>query len=364
MNYKMTPYLSDKIKVMSALCIMLVVWIHTYYVEGEVYTSTSMLMGMLGCGVSLYGVPTFYAISGYLFFIGTSEKGIMAIFTKQKKRVRTLLVPYVLTNIISILFYMLVKVAAAKLPAVGDSLNFNLLDKGGETLIEKSYFWFWDGPIAFQMWFVRDLMIMIVFSPVIYYILKLLASNRWTSYAVVIGCLALVDWHYTARTWAFAWFVLGGILSMSKYLRVVDLKPYKNPALLMLSLSLAVIFNNALCAARLSASPIDIDYATIFGVPAIWILYDCFTTESHHSKLLSPNYYCSKLITSTFFIYLIHEPFLNVVKKLPLMISRSEWMVGICYLLVPIVFVFLALSVGNLWKKNLPKSYSIFVGGR
>lgn len=360
----MTPYLSDKIKVMSALCIILVVWIHTYYVEGEVYTSTSMLMGMLGCGVSLYGVPTFYAISGYLFFLGTSKKGIRAIFTKQKKRVRTLLVPYVLTNIISIVFYLLVKVVASKNQTVAASLNFNLLDKGGETLIEKAYFWFWDGPIAFQMWFVRDLMIMIVLSPVIYYVLKVLASHRWTSYTAVISCLALVDWHYTAQIWAFAWFALGGILSMSKYLCIVDLKPYKYPALLMLFISHVVIFNNALCAARLSEFPIDIDYVTILGVPAVWILYDCFITNSHHSKLLSPNYYSSKLITSTFFIYLIHEPFLNVVKKLPLMVNRSECMIDLCYLLVPIVFVFFSVTVGNFWKKNLPKSYSFFVGGR
>ena len=35
---KMTPYLSDKIKVISFVCIVLVVWIHTYYTEGGNYT--------------------------------------------------------------------------------------------------------------------------------------------------------------------------------------------------------------------------------------------------------------------------------------------------------------------------------------
>lgn len=356
---KMTPYLSEKIKVMSFLCIILVVWIHTYYLEGTGYTSSLLLMHFWGCGVCLYAVPTFYAISGYLFFLGTKEKGAKAIFSKQKKRVRTLLIPFILTNIISVMFYFILKYVGTSVPAIGSSLNFNLLDKGGDALFDKICYWFWNGPIAFQMWFVRDLMILVALAPVIFYILKLATTNKYTSWALIALCLILVDLHYSAQTWAFAWFALGGIFSMSENVQITDTRRYKWIGLALLFISLAIIIEDALNAAGLCRIMVDQDFITITGVPAIWILYDCLSDGIKQPIFVSP-----KLLGSTFFIYLIHEPFLNVFKKIPIMVSRSESMVGISYIVVPIVFVMLSVIVGNLWKRKCPKSYSIFVGGR
>ena len=358
-NNKMTPYLSEKIKVMSFLCIILVVWIHTYYLEGTGYTSSMFLMNFWGCGVCLYAVPTFYAISGYLFFMGTKEKDVKAIFSKQKKRVRTLLIPYILTNLLSVLFYFILKNVGTIVPAIDASLNFNLLDKGGDAFLDKMCYWFWNGPIAFQMWFVRDLMILVAFAPVIFYLLKLATANKYTSWASIALCLILVDRHYSAQVWAFAWFALGGVFSMSESVQILDVRRYKWVGLTLFIVSLAIIIEDALNAAGFCAIMVDQDYITITGVPAIWILYDCLSDGIKQPICVSP-----KLLGSTFFIYLIHEPFLNVFKKIPVMVSRSESMVCISYIIVPIVFVLLSVVVGNLWKSNFPKSYSIFVGGR
>lgn len=85
MNYKMTTSLSDKLKVISFICIVMVVWIHSYYTEGEKYLSTRFLMSFIGEGMCLVAVPMFYLISGYLFFLKTIDTGIKTIFLKQKK---------------------------------------------------------------------------------------------------------------------------------------------------------------------------------------------------------------------------------------------------------------------------------------
>lgn len=355
----MTPYLSDKIRVMSFLCIMLVVWIHTYYVEGSDYISSMFLMNFWGCGVCLYAVPTFYAISGYLFFLGTKEKGAKAIFSKLKKRVRTLLIPYILTNLLSVLFYFILKYVGIIVPIIGTSLNFNLLDKGGDALLDKTCYWFWNGPIAFQMWFVRDLMILVALTPVFFYMLRLATANKYTHWPFMVLCLVLVDWHYSSLLWAFAWFALGGIFSMSESLQILDTIKYKWVGLALLIVSLAIIIVDALNASGLCDTMVDQDYITLTGVPAIWILYDCLSDGIKQPIRISP-----KLLGSTFFVYLIHEPFLNILKKIPIFISRSEIVINISYVLCPIVFVLFSVVVGNLWKRYLPKSYSIFVGGR
>ena len=159
----MTPYLSDKIKVISFVCIVLVVWIHTYYTEGSNYTSSMLLMNFWGCGICMLAVPMFYTISGYLFFLNVHSIG--DVFKKQKKRIRTLFVPYILSNVLSITFYYLLDFVIARMPEWQVIINNNLLERAsGNGIGYWLYYCFWEGPIAFQLWFVRDLMFLVVFT--------------------------------------------------------------------------------------------------------------------------------------------------------------------------------------------------------
>lgn len=74
MKSQMTPYLSDKMKVLSLIAITMVIYIHTYYTEGEGYYYFSTMQRFFG-GVGISGVanPLFYVISGYLFFMGMTK---------------------------------------------------------------------------------------------------------------------------------------------------------------------------------------------------------------------------------------------------------------------------------------------------
>lgn len=356
---KMTPYLSDKIRVMSFVCIMLVVWIHTYYTEGQCYTSTMFLMNFWGCGVCTLAVPMFYTISGYLFFLGTMEKGVASIFTKQKKRVRTLFVPYLLTNLLSLTFYYSLRVVTQVKPAVGALTNNNLLDRAEPTCLGVIKYCLWDGPIAFQMWFVRDLMVLVALAPIIYYILSVLARSKWMGCLGIITCALVIDWHVNPLVWAAGWFILGGVLSTNPFMKVEGDK-YSWIGYVLAVISITVIAVDALYAAHLTDLFIDMDYITISGVPAAWIIYD----KVFRKQLLANGTIMKILCGSTFFVYLIHEPFLNIFKKIPFFISRSEMFINISYILCPIVFVLSAIAIGVLFKKTFPRAYNVFTGGR
>lgn len=356
---KMTPYLSDKIRVMSFLCIMFVVWIHTYYTEGQSNTSTMFLMNFWGCGICTLAVPMFYAISGYLFFLGTMEKGITCVFGKQKKRVRTLLVPYILTNLLSLAFYFALKLLTQMKPSLGATVNTNLLDRAETGVFSVIKYCFWEGPIAFQMWFVRDLMVLVLLAPIIYYILKFLSHSRWFGLLGILACVLLIDSHASPLTWAAGWFVLGGVLSTNSSLSV---EPGRKMWIgyVLAVISLGVIIVDAFYAAHLSELYVDMDYITITGVPAVWMLYD----KVSHMQVLSNGEKMSILCGSTFFVYLIHEPFLNIFKKMPFLISQSAFVINMSYILCPIVFVLCAVVVGRTFKKHLPNGYRVFTGGR
>lgn len=355
----MTPYLSDKIRVMSFMCIMLVVWIHTYYTEGQSYTSSVFLMNFWGCGVCTLAVPLFYTISGYLFFLGTMEKGVTNIYIKQIKRMRTLLVPYLLTNALSILFYYLLRVLTEMKPTVGVLINNNLLDRAEPGCLGVIKYCFWDGPIAFQMWFVRDLMVLVVFAPIVYNILRFSARSKWFGIVAIIACVLLIDWHANPLSWAAGWFILGGVFSSNPFLNV-EIEKHTWIGYLFAVISLFVIMTDTLYAAGLNDLFLDMDYITICGVPSVWIIYD----KVSRKQLFADGHKMKILYGSTFFVYLIHEPFLNIFKKIPFFISYSELFINISYILCPIVFVLCAVAVGVLFKKSFPRCYYIFTGGR
>ena len=83
----MTQYLSDKLRVLSLISIILVLYIHSGFhadeIEGMVMNDRvqEFVSGMMGrCAV-----PLFYVISGYLFFLKVPE-GMKSIYGKMRKR--------------------------------------------------------------------------------------------------------------------------------------------------------------------------------------------------------------------------------------------------------------------------------------
>ena len=144
-------------------------------------------------------VPVFFFISGYLFYIGFQKWNWQKYVEKIKRRIKTLVVPYLLWNTIQALITIGIMVLAYYLlekplgrictwfEEVGGLYGIYWNDQttavvkenmfGLETL--KSY------PLLIPMWFIRDLMITVLFSPVLWWLLKKIPM-------VVLSVLALL----------------------------------------------------------------------------------------------------------------------------------------------------------------------------
>ena len=101
---------SKTIEWLRFFCIVVVVLLHAVgspmdgrevisYHNG-VYDTIRILFSEGFCRIA---VPTFFLISGYLFFFKLEEWSTDIWFNKLKKRVRTLLIPYLLWNLIAII---------------------------------------------------------------------------------------------------------------------------------------------------------------------------------------------------------------------------------------------------------------------
>lgn len=102
----MSPYLSSKLTVLYTLLIIMVVYIHSYYLEAERYPIALFLQKLTG-GIARVANCMFFCISGYLFARGVNS--MQEIGGKLRKRVRTLLVPYLLWNVIFVMWYVVLK---------------------------------------------------------------------------------------------------------------------------------------------------------------------------------------------------------------------------------------------------------------
>lgn len=117
----MTNYLSDKLKVISLAAIILVLYIHSGFhdypheILGMKWNHT--LQSLVSEKLGRCAVPLFFMISGFLFFQHVAS--LANVWGKMKKRVGTLVVPF----IIAALFYPLFLMAVELIPLASSMSN-------------------------------------------------------------------------------------------------------------------------------------------------------------------------------------------------------------------------------------------------
>ena len=131
-------------------------------------------------------VPLFFFISGYLFYRGLTNWSWEIYFDKLKRRIRTLIIPYFVWNtiqaiiIIGILFfaYILFNKPVGRISDwfqnVGGFWGIYWANDATATIKENIFGWisYKTYPLLVPMWFIRDLMLVVVLSPILWYFLK------------------------------------------------------------------------------------------------------------------------------------------------------------------------------------------------
>lgn len=349
----MNQYLSDKIKILSFFSIILVLYIHSEFHDypHEIlgmkinHILQNTISGMIGqCAV-----PLFYMISGYLFFLNT-EKGITSITRKIKKRIKTLLIPFIIACLFFPLFYLLIEIIPGTDRFINSQNDFSSNFQQPIGYILVSLFYKTPGgtsPWAFQLWFLRDLIIVVAISPILFYIRQRI---RKEFILVVLFLLYFTKTNIFPYAACF-WFMLG-----DTYL--TKLNQLKTQWILPLFICTSIIeFFFVKKTSFFLSVPIE-----IIGVACIWNIYDNIV----HTTFKLDNHTLLKIFSGfTFFIYLYHEPSLNIVRKIIVVIcGQTSLGFAISYLISPWIFAICAVFIGFILKKTLPHFYSIIVGGR
>lgn len=337
----MGQYLSSKLTVLYTVLIIMVVYIHSYYIEAEEYPVVLFVQNFIGPGICRIANCLFFCISGYLF--ARNINSINDVLNKQKRRFKTLILPYVLWNLIFVLWY----VALENIPIISDFCNSSgTLEKYLNQPFIKSLSDLFIAPAAFQLWFVRDLLVMLLVSPVIW----------WISHKCWIAALIMAFGSIALHFWVI-YFWLGIIIATQKW----DVENYPHPVWGILIggivfLGYAIYLALGHKVGNLIEVPIN-----LIGIYLIWCGYDLIVKGKSIADRGLWKYVCGY----SFFIYCFHEPAFNIIKKLALFIGgTSSPILLLAYLINPLIMIAASICVAKFLQHISPRTYKLLTGGR
>ena len=295
------------------------------------------------------GVPGFFFISGYLFF--RSRKSYTQ---KIKTRIHTLVIPYFLWNVLLLILYIIAYY-------IGYPQDINGRNLGDYQVVDYlRLFWdrgFYDNgnfvPLLCPLWYIRNLFIICVLSPLLYYII------RYTREAfLVVVAVWWIMTHHNA-------FILQTVLfySLGAYFSIFDFNPMKivhnHRGLFCFFFFLLAIGDIAIHSGGFW-TPVNLQthrLSLIFNIPILLIIADSCHQKGWKNKTL-PN--------AAFIVFCAHYPIVVLLRKY--CISRfadaSDITHIFLYFACVIIATLLSITLYFLLDRFFPKTKKILSGNR
>lgn len=340
-------------------------------------TISAFIHYLFASGICFAAVPTFFFISGYLFFSGTikdTSPSLSFYVTKLKKRVKSILIPLVIITATFLLIHYLIMIARA-IHGGGAMPSFiDILNEHGWLRI------FWDNnrlaeinspartniigvtmhsnfPMFSPMWYLRDLIVVMLLSPVVYYFVT---KTKKVGLFIVAILYVLNIWipveGFSAS--AFFFFSLGAYYRINNKLFLDEFNKAKWVFYIIALVTLVLMFvfhgyNNQL----------EGIFVRAYIVAGVVCFINIASGIVARDKWKMP----AVLTQSSFFVYLVHNLYLSAVvgylvtKVLP---PSNQALIILNYFVVVALTLFVSVMIYIIMKKICPKVLAVVSGGR
>ena len=308
----------DVISALRLPLIVLVTYAHSYGRVAEGYSligsgwdSYEILKIAMNQTLVKVAMPTFFVMSGYLFFANVEKFNKEIYQQKLWRRIKTLLIPYIIWNLLM----------AAKLKV------FSL-----------SIFW---TPANMPLWFLRDLMIVSLLTPIIYIGVRKL--GYWL-FVLLLPIYLTGIWAIQPglNPYAICFFTLGAFLSIRE-MNLIDtcLKLEKSAYTLTIVLALVMILSYP----SVAYSLLLLCFRVVSVMAAFCLAYRIFSrTDKRIPKTVCDASYFIFLAHYVFFFSLIDDTFFSLF-------GMSTPSLCIHYLLCPLLKVAIFIATYYLYRK-------------
>lgn len=322
---------------------------------------------LLSKNLATIATPYFFLISGYFYFRKVDVFDLEVYKSKTINRIKTVLVPYLIWNFLAFFIPLLTAIVKGLTPEYLAKFNginplslfwnYKLYDLHVENLLgHHIYEW---APINVPLWFLRDLFIMSLLSPVVFLFVK-----KTRIYGVVFLALCFFTSIWPSlngfRVSAVFLFILGAYLGINKINLVSIVRKYKIFIVLvcLISIILDTYFNGY---------PFQILY-----IRPLYRLFGLLTAIILGSYLVELNWEKMKpgrtlLAKSSFFIYVAHA--VSILGFLIKVYSRyfnptSPFLKAIVYSAVSISTILVCFILYFALKRFFPRMLNIITGDR
>lgn len=319
------------------------------------------------------GVPLFFIISGFLFFYGR-DFNREVYNRKLKSRAKSLLIPFLLWNIIAIIWQckcFLPGISSFYRP-VDIQLSFTRIintficnNANSGVLLGATYTEPVTGlyPIDVPLWYVRDLMVMVVLSPIFYWLIR--KARQW--FVIFLGTIWYCEtvllpkenyFHIyigmlITASFFFSW---GALYSIHKKNIVLQFRKFKYTPIVYIPIAIADALTKGLeINGYIHKAGILVGVISIVVVVSILLESD----KVKDRKILA---------NSSFFIFALHALFIQDVGKFAFTMlhiqENNPYAMLALYFTVPLFSVAFCFILYVLLKQYIPKACNILTGGR
>ena len=300
--------------------------------------------------VARLAVPLFFMSSGFLFF-RNGPMDYSHFSAKIISRGRTLLIPFLLWNtglflIVSVTQQIpqLARFFNSANVQIKDMTNFEILD----AILGITRF-----PISYQFWFIRDLIVLVLCSPVVYVAIRIAGPL----FVILLYPLWVFRWWgmMTVPDIEPAFFFVLGAYCGIKNVSLVALNIWGKATLSIYGALLvgALLFRSGIVAQILHS------FVVLFGVASALYLSERLISNDRVRRALL------FLGGMSFFVFATHEPLMTTMKKVAYRyIEMNGAMSFAMFAISPLLVVTMCIAVYLVVSRLAPKTLRVLTGGR
>ena len=319
--------------------------LHLYYENGSVWmpaTDANIFIQEFISRFSDLAIPFFFMLSGFLYFLGTET--FSQIKEKNIRRIHSLLIPFLLWNILEIIFWG----GLSFVPALHDQM----IKSFG---IDWSFLWILKKitiePMNGPFWYIRTLIIFCALSPAFLIIFR----HKLIS-LMIFGLLMRYWMHIDCgifSTEGLACFFLGGMIGYNKWHEKLEYREWVCP-LLFVAIGTLISLNFF----RITFS--GAFYLRIF-LSVVFLIQFSLWSQKSASVRKNIGFVSSK----SFFLYAIHGDTLAATSVLlSRYIPHTPTNSLLLYFTCSLTIILCSLLAAHFLQKIFPKGYSLLTGGR
>lgn len=369
-----SDFLSKKFRFWSFISMVLLVFVHGYNlntrymqpwtIPGETMGFTAFTEYFLANGIFRFRIPMLFIISGFLYAFHDWKP----YKQRTNKRLRTLLVPYLMWSAIGLIFTYVLEMFPSGSALVAES---NIVRIDESRLLLHDYHWYelagrWlIFPVPYQLWFIRVLLIYNIAYPAI----RWCVTNRRAKWVFFI--VAALLW---IGTMGFVFFEGEGLLffSLGVWIQKTGFsieKPgrWLHPVwwglafVVFAAVKTVLAFHGEELLGNVLILVLIILHKMVIlsGLIACWFGLDLIVRWCMETA------WFARTSASAFIIYALHAPLvaylINPVLRLLAPVPGSQLL---AFIFLPLCIILFSIAAGTLLRKLSPAVYGILTGGR